>query len=208
VLEIEVLSASHRVSHHDLRLTSLESQVAELTEMMLKFSSCGAHFYKDNPDFDSSKAVQGGKFSEGLFVEGKTKVSTPQGSDSKDLIHASHKCVNDMNDDTCLRDFQAESVVEKINAGGGGGGGGGDGERATNVSDKSDDAKDADVTPTATNKLEIDELRVRIAALEHGMDAIQSLLSASSDGIDQELATLSATLWKLQEKVEELEGIL
>jgi hypothetical protein len=188
-----VLSASNRLNHHDLRLTSLESEVTELTEMILKISSCGAHFYKTNPDVDFSKAVHGGKCSKGLFVEARTKIYTPHGSNSKDLIHASHQCIND---DTCLRDTQAE----KIDAGGGGDG------TMTNIFFKnSNDAKDD--APTTTLKFDIDELRVRITSLEHRMDALHSLLSSSSDGVDQELATFSATISKLQEKVEELEGI-
>ncbi|KAG7673073.1 hypothetical protein NADE_008384 [Nannochloris sp. 'desiccata'] len=200
MLEIEVLSASHRLTHHDLRLTSLESKVNELTEMMLKISSCGAHFYKNNPAFDFSKAVHGGRFSEGLLVEGRTKIYTPHGSTSKDLIHASHQCINEIDDDKCTPEFQAEPVAEKIIAGSGGS------EKTAKFLENNNDAED-DATIKDTTKLDIDKLRDRIAALEHGMDAIHLLLSSSSDGVDQELATLSATIWRLQEKVEELEGI-
>ncbi|KAL4518813.1 hypothetical protein Ndes2437B_g00891 [Nannochloris sp. 'desiccata'] len=143
MLEIEVLSASHRLTHHDLRLTSLESKVNELTEMMLKISSY---------------------------------------------------------DDKCTPEFQAEPVAEKIIAGSGGS------EKTAKFLENNNDAED-DATIKDTTKLDIDKLRDRIAALEHGMDAIHLLLSSSSDGVDQELATLSATIWRLQEKVEELEGI-
>ena len=154
-LEAQVLSVSHLLTHHDVRLTKLESQVTELTDMVLKFSSCGAHFYKTKPEFEEALRI---------FNE----VRTGRGSPFRWIL------------------------AEKKNASSGDGGGGDGKESNEGTAD------------SRTIKTDIDELRDRIAAVEHGMDAMHSLLSTSNDDVDRELAALSATMARLQEKVEEL----
>ena len=105
------------------------------------------------------------------------------------MIHASPKCRQKINGN-CVQ--KNEILAEKKNASSGDGGGGDGKESNEGTAD------------SRTIKTDIDELRDRIAAVEHGMDAMHSLLSTSNDDVDRELAALSATMARLQEKVEEL----
>jgi hypothetical protein len=183
-----VLSTSHHVNHQEVRLTSLESQVTELTEMVLKISSCRAHSYKSNKrQFDFPKAVQGrGKVAgggSGLFVEGRTKICS---AGSTDLVETSSKGRSVVGKESIRKSKVV--LVEETNGGGG---------RSISMGGN-------DETTTTTDRL-IDELKDRVAALEHGMEALHSLLSSSNDDVDQELASLSATLSRLQERIDELE---
>ena len=128
----------------------------ELTEMMLKLSSCGAYFYKTKPEFDFSKAVPGQDISDSLFVEGRTKIST-HGSNSKDLIHALPQCRQDILNENCARKNGFVLVDDD----------GGGGRRENN-----DDI---------TKMRDLNELRDRIVALEHGIEAMKSLLSTANE---------------------------
>jgi hypothetical protein len=157
-------SLEDRVKQHDVLLTSLETQMTELTEMVLKLSSCGAHFYKTKPEFDFSKAVQGQDISEALFVEGRTKICAHGRMHSKHVIPASPQCRYDVNDAVKVEENQS------INHQGGGNFGGYVGSRGGNYGTGGD------------TMAYLNALRDRIAKLENGMEEIKSLLSTRKYG--------------------------